>query len=198
MRERRNIRLVVSIFTAFALALILPGLCMAGSLEPSGPPGPTMRTLDEIYSTNSWSKKLPCDSQTNCPRFEIVMDGAGVLDKETGLVWEKSPSTSTFAWQSAGYHCFGLLTGGGRCGWRLPTFEELASLFDPTVYPRLPSGHPFVNVQSGEYWSATIPTGFTDRAWVVGFYGGLPGFVGAMTNTDHVWCVRGGQGINAP
>src|SRR5215470_9380827 len=36
----------------------------------------------------AWSQKLPA-----AQRFEVVLDGAAVLDHETGLVWEKSPST---------------------------------------------------------------------------------------------------------
>ncbi len=41
----------------------------------------------------SWEKKLPCVSKDNCPRFEVLADwnNEAVLDKETGLVWEKSP-----------------------------------------------------------------------------------------------------------
>jgi hypothetical protein len=58
---------------------------------------------------------------------------------------------------SAQSHCNTLKTGG-RLGWRLPTLQELASLVDPSVPfpgPTRPAGHPFSNVQSGNYWSAT-------------------------------------------
>ena len=45
---------------------------------------------------------------------------------------------------------------GGRKSWRLPSFPELASLIDPSnANPTLPTGHPFTNVQSAHYWSAT-------------------------------------------
>jgi uncharacterized protein DUF1566 len=74
--------------------------------------------------------------------------------------------------------------------------EELASLVDPSQFnPALPSGHPFKNVQSSEYWSATSLAGFTSSAWAVDFRGG------GSINGDKfvhlfVWYVRGGQGID--
>jgi hypothetical protein len=208
MRKYGSINLIVTISMVIAIVLFLPGLGLAGSLEPSGPPAPTMRTLDEIYSTNSWSKKLPCESQANCPRFEVLADfnSEAVLDKETGLVWEKSPSTSTYNWQSAGIHCQNLLTGG-RGGWRLPTLQELESLKDPAglstgVY--LPSGFPFSNVQVGNdtfYWTANyslfslIYAQTPGSAYLLSFgSGGFGPVSGGLGNSEYVWCVRGGSG----
>ena len=55
-----------------SMFLFLPQLILAGNLNPSTPPGPTMKTLDQIPPT--WSQKLQCD-ETACPRFELVMGG---------------------------------------------------------------------------------------------------------------------------
>ncbi len=204
MRRQRDIRLAVSIFMVIALALLLPCISLAGSLEPSDPPGPTMKTLDEVYSAKSWSKKLPCDSQTNCPRFEVLADfnNEAVLDKETGLVWEKSAWRYTPYWNNAISLCTDLELGG-RKGWRLPTVEELTSLVDPTQptsSPALPSGHPFVNVNSIGFWSATTAVFDTSYAECVTM-GCCSGAVGNCYKTGPfdfgVWCVRGGQGYDA-
>jgi len=104
----------------------------------------------------AWSQTLPA-----AQRFVLVLGGNAVLDKETGLVWEKSPSTSTTDWATAFRACNGESLGN-RKGWRLPTLQELASLVDPTQSgPALPAGHPFTNVSltpSG-YWSATTDAG---------------------------------------
>ena len=166
----------------------------AGSLEPSAAPGPTMKTLDQIPPT--WDQVLPASE-----RFKLVMGGAAVLDKETGLVWEQSPGTGAYTWDWSGsnaqYQCNNK-TVGGRKGWRLPALQELASLVDTSVsgFPRLPSGHPFSNVQSYYYWSAATSASNTTIAWVVDFsFGNVSNF--DKTNTVFVWCVRGGQGNDA-
>ena len=116
------------------------------------------------------------------------------MDRETGLVWETSPSTSGFTWKNAQIQC-NQSTVGNRKGWRLPTLQELASLVDPTATssPALPAGHPFTNVQSGApYWSATSAPGF---AWSVVFSSGGVNF-GYKFFSHFTWCVRGGHGVN--
>jgi hypothetical protein len=182
-RSAQALSLIIAILTAM---LIVPGMVKAGSLEPTAGPGPTMKTLDEIPPT--WSQKLPA-----AQRFMIVLDGAAVLDKETGLVWEKSPDATKRTWLDAIYYCY-TKTVGGRKGWRLPTIEELASLIDATrSNPALPSGHPFLNVQSSFYWSSTTYADDTDDAWLVTLYSGNV-LGGNKTNPSYVWPVRGGQG----
>ncbi len=141
----------------------------------------------------AWSQKLPASQ-----RFQLVLDNQAVLDKETGLVWERSPSTTTMNWYAAIYHCYNKVVGG-RGGWRLPTVEEYMSLVDRTQGPpTLPAGHPFLNVQSDWYWSATTDAIFTSSAWPVGFGDGTVGFSGAVSAAKYlnyfVWCVRGGHG----
>jgi len=145
------------------------------------------------------------DQQINRPeRFKVLTQfgGAAVLDKETGRVWEQSPSTETFPWTATAIspgldpftHCYQLEVGG-RKGWRVPTIEELASLVDTSqVSPTLPAGHPF-NVQATPHWSSTTNASDASRAWAVGFATGTV-FNPVKTAAREVWCVRGGQGID--
>jgi hypothetical protein len=202
MNKRRKWTIVLMTITVFvATAAFLPGLVRAGNLEPSAPPGSTMKTLDEVPPT--WSQKLPASE-----RFELVLPiieelgdfkitvYKAVLDKETGLVWEKSPDTTERDWYQACYHCYNREVGG-RKGWRLPTVEELASLIDTTnTNPALPTGHPFFNVQSSCYWSSSTLASSASGAWYVGFGSGGVGSVGKVLN-DYVWCVQGGHGHDA-
>jgi hypothetical protein len=132
-----------------------------------------------------------------------------VLDLETGLVWEQSPSTATETWLDAQVSC-NVKAVGNRRGWRLPTIQELASLIDPTVSDpaglSLPSSHPFSNVQSSStvgarggpslYWSSTTRGSVPAYAWVVLFR--FKGLVDTAVKSAPflIWCVRGGQGVN--
>src|SRR5258706_8664700 len=120
----------------------------------ANPAGAATTAAGPYYANPSWDQTLPAST-----RFIMLsnMNGEAVLDRETGLVWEQSPSASQFTWELAQIHCNSLRTGG-RLGWRLPTLQELASLVDTSVSPpgpTLPSGHPFSNVQSSYYSSAT-------------------------------------------
>ncbi len=47
------------------------------------------------YALPSWDQTLACATTSNCPRFILVMGGVAVLDRETGLVWERSPGSGT-------------------------------------------------------------------------------------------------------
>jgi hypothetical protein len=176
------------------IVLVMVAFATSPAEAQTTAPGP-------YYATPSWDQTLPCTTTANCPRFIVLsnMSSAAVLDRETGLVWEKSPSTSTFSWYNAQFHCNGL-TVGNRKGWRLPTNQELASLVDLSVAPpgpTLPAGHPFSNVQSSNYWSATTVAIDASNAWDVDFANGFVVVDGKSNNVDFfVWCVRGGQGVN--
>ena len=155
------------------------------------------------YAMPAWDQTLACTTQANCPRFVVLsnMNSAAVLDRETGLVWERSPSTTpfTFAAEQALLHCNNLSLGN-RKGWRLPSIQELSSLVDAdpanTNSPRLPPGHPFQNLQN-VYWSVNpfqigLNQGFV---WTLILPDGSLG--GDFGNIPHfVWCVHGGKGTD--
>jgi len=180
------------------ILMLIAGAAGAGSLEPTAPPGPTMKTLDEIPPT--WSQVLPAAA-----RFQVLvaMNSNAVLDKETGLVWTRSPWPVSTTYGSAWIGC--LSTGNviPRGGWRLPTTAEMASLWDgsPSAAPFLPIGHPFTSVQAGAvYWTANTPFDSATpgrSALTMSFDGPFSPQVGAadkVAGSATYWCVRGPGG----
>lgn len=176
-------KILHSFLTALVASAVFTPLALAGSFP-------------------TWDTQI-----NNKGRFQVPkdFDSAVVFDRETGLVWERSPSLSSFAnWLAAQSHCNNSDTGG-RMGWRLPTVQELTSLRDPDQSnPSLPPSHPFNNVQfsaGAAYWSATTYAADTTAAWVVQFSnatGGVGnGNKAGLSGANFVWCVRGGQGPEA-
>ncbi len=184
------------------------GTVLAGDLEPSAPPGPTMKSLDEIAPT--WSQTLDStDGEPdgcNSSRFKCVLNDEAVLDMETGLVWERSPDNGAVnPWAEQFHRCWSASTGD-RFGWRMPTVEEYLSL----IVPRPPSGeglpeaHPFLEVLDlTEYFSATADVSTPANAIWFGC-SGVNGSGGCGLGTQlktvafRTWCVRGGSGDVAP
>ncbi len=186
-KEWRN-----SMKTLYSILIAIAALVLYGQTASGASP-----------DLHSWSTVLDNN------RFEVLNDfsGAAVLDKETGLVWVRSlpppgnpfdvplPWSGTLADTTAADRC-NFLTVANRRGWRLPTFQELVSLVDPTASsPALPAGHPFSNVHNDWYWSATTSAKDPGYAWVVNFDDGSMGLQGKSV-LNFVWCVRGGQGVD--
>ena len=162
----------------------------------------------------SWHRKL-----SSIFRFELVLDGKAVLDKETGLVWAKDvkifrfpgppeitqkfspliptpitvPNERTMRWNDAIERCANIIISD-RKGWRLPNREELASLLDMSVEgsPKLPYGHPFINVENGCYWSITPDAYNTSSSWFVNISDGDVNT--SLKNKEcYIWPVRSGN-----
>ncbi|MBL7685825.1 MAG: DUF1566 domain-containing protein [Deltaproteobacteria bacterium] len=167
-------------------------LAFSGSLEPSAPPAPTMKTLDQIPPT--WDQKI-----SNPDRFKVVMDGEAVLDRETGLVWEKKPKgiSLNVIWADAMSSCYSSKTGG-RMGWRLPKIEEFLSLASvmPIIGPTqvLGSNHPFILDTVNYIWTSTVSWSSSEGAVRIAALYGTPQDALKTTNSGY-WCVRGANGI---
>jgi hypothetical protein len=167
-----------------------------GDLDPPGAPGSTMQTLDDLVP--SWHKKI-VDSDD---RFRDFGQAEGyILDRETGLVWEQTPSVSTMDWDSAVRHCYErTVTGevGASKGWRLPTVEELMTLVEPTIVipAYLPFEHPFLGI-SGIFWTATTDPSFATEAYVWNTQLLDPSTLHNKAGQSHrAWCVRAPSGFD--
>ena len=150
--------------------------------------------VTELREAAAWSEALPGDE-----RFVVLsnMANEAVLDRETGLVWQRVQSVGPVTWNKAVLDCVQFPTGG-RYGWRLPTVHELGSLLDGTT-DTLPNGHPFT-VSTGStafYWSTT-PRPDQEVPLIRGFQSSGSVF-GSAFKSDFglAWCVRGGTGVDS-
>ena len=149
----------------------------------------------------SWDEKIPPNK-----RFKVLLefDGAAVLDKETGLVWEQAPditggpkSDGRRSWAQATHHCVNR-TVGGTVGWRLPSVVELKSVQDPTLGAPFVPVSVFTGLQSSNYWSATLVAEDSTFVWSVGFLIGSVFSHDSRTNGSlPTWCVRGGMNADS-
>ena len=207
---------IVRILGVFALVLGLSGPALAQNGPPGNNPG---QPFDEILAqiailndklnelldksegglrgvTQNWDKQLDATNGDgngcNSDRFTCLFGDTVVRDNETGLVWDRDPDTGTRSWTGDIGHC-AQREVGGRKGWSLPMREQLASLVDDDNNdPALPTDHPFLSVQSANYWSASTDATNPADAWLVNFgNGGV--FDSNKFNNRPAWCVRGGQ-----
>jgi hypothetical protein len=123
-----------------------------------------------------------------------------VLDRETGLVWERAPSTTPVFWVDAIFACREELVGNRR-SWRLASYEELTSLLDPTQNnPALPAGNPFQGIGATDrFWTSTTDENDQTAAYFVEIASAAT-FQTAdkTTNLFRPWCVRTGSAVTNP
>ena len=171
------------------IGLVALGLLAGAALTAR--PAQAVDAAGPYYAEPAWDQKIAAAG-----RFVVLTNWASqaVLDKETGLVWEKSPDPTTWTWANARLQCASHTTGN-RKGWRLPSFHELASLIHPVGFtpggPTLQPGHPFLGVQLDFYWSATTNSVLPTHAWGMLFNDGNVNYID-KTLSSPAWCVRGG------
>lgn len=126
-------------------------------------------------------------------RFRL--DGGTVCDAVTKLHWcgNANRFDFPFTWREA----LDLVAEmnrsetHGRHDWRLPSRRELFSLVShQQINPALPRPHPFRNVFSGYYWTATTCARLPDQAWFV-HLGGARIYRGMKHGAYLVWPVAG-------
>src|SRR5215471_17383142 len=184
----------------FAVAMALAtgfGFVNAPAHAQTTAPGP-------YYATPSWDQTLPPST-----RFIVLsnFNAEAVLDRETGLVWERSPvSILGTDWFTAVSSCERLIVAN-RLGWRLPSVQELTSLVDPTQgNPALPPGNPFGNIVGlfvSVYWTAATAETDPNSGKVVDFSTGSIAQMGKIPiplprSGARFWCVRGGSSVSNP
>jgi len=143
----------------------------------------------------------PWDHKIGAHRFVLLIPfaSAAVLDRETGIVWARSPIPGTFTWAGAHDFC-NTLTIGNRKGWRVPTIQELTSILSVGLgYPNnLEPTHPFQGLPlvTQPIWSATTNAGNTAQAWYMVLQGGVSNNLPKTPTQAVCWCVRFRQSVD--
>jgi hypothetical protein len=141
----------------------------------------------------SWDKRID-----GAARFQVLkpLANEAVLDRETGLVWERNvdDEPAIHPWRTWRSLCLARHTGG-RLGWRLPHAHELQTLVDPATGD-LPAGHPFRYFATQQTPTATL----FDEANAL-WFAPLPHEQVALNVNSLIgdiaaalWCVRGPLG----
>jgi hypothetical protein len=161
----------------------------------------TMGVLGAILLMSAPAVGFPSDPgpdvSVHASRFEILVEfqGDAVLDTQTQLIWERTPSSAVTGWATASLRC-ALKSTGGRLGWRLPSFFELMTLVEPsslatTSQPTLPASHPFRGVRGGLYWTTNVHATEPTSAYAIDFLrGDLK--LQHKHQAHAMWCVQGG------
>jgi hypothetical protein len=108
----------------------------------------------------------------NRPHFASFMGASGsserfdwterlVIDKETNLAWQRSPSGERLTWNAATRYCAELALEGG--GWHLPDKSELLTIYGLDV-----ADLPFESDGIEWLWSSTPSAHQATSAWAVG------------------------------
>ena len=186
--RKKFVAIVLVILTVGALALPVGAQSQKDRLEQILG---ALRSFGDV--STSWSRALPA-----ADRFVVLEDfnNEAVLDRNTGLVWQRTPDNLGRRIFSASYYCLDANIGGQK-GWRLPNITELTSLVDPSVTtePTLPAGSPFEFNRHVFFWSGTMREGFTDLAWSVNFRLGLVDDAEFDLSLSTL-CVRGGPKVD--
>jgi hypothetical protein len=112
---------------------------MAASDEAAGPPT-AKRCHAAFPMPNPPATGLPSPQSYDTTLADVV------LDRVTGLSWQRAVEADSYDLPHANDHCSGL-TLGGHHDWRLPALIELASIADisradpasdPTAFPGTP------------------------------------------------------------
>jgi hypothetical protein len=118
--------------------------------------------------------------------------GTHVIDKVTGLIWQRSDDNNKRNWYEAWDYCQDLeLPLGVWTDWRLPSVAELISI----VY--YGSANPAINAvfwgtENSYYWSATTDASVGHYGLLVNFfYGSVESEYKEYKNYAYVRCVRG-------
>ena len=117
------------------------------------------------------------------------MSTAGVVvDRITGLMWQRQLSNTFLSWRKAQQQCASLSLAGHH-DWRLPSRIELVTLLDSARTQPSIDTDAFPGTPNDWFWTSSPAADDPNAAWYVYFYFGYPK-TDDVGNTFSVRCVR--------
>lgn len=122
------------------------------------------------------------------PGRDYDIGASTVLDKKTGLRWQRAAASGYHAWLDALANCDDLVLDGNS-DWRLPNYKELQTIVNEKVKSPAIDRTAFPGTPPEGFWSSSPSVAVPFRAWLVDFSSGYYG----EYSTDagyRVRCVR--------
>ena len=120
-----------------------------------------------------------------------------VIDNNTGLIWEQSPSENTYTWDDAQNHCTDLNNSnyGGINTWRVPNPLEFMTIVDNSTYnPATNSNFTNMPTENSSYlWTSKEYNENNSTAYYFSPSYGWNSYNGTKTYTHKVLCVSGDE-----
>ena len=133
---------------------------------------------------------------SKCTAQSFTASSNVVVDNNTGLTWEKSPSSSTYTWANRNTHCNELNSSnyGGRSNWRVPNPLELLTIVNNSAYnPATNSSFTGMPTDSSVwFWTSAEYKGNTSYAYYFNPSYGWCSY-DDKTGTYKVLCVSGNE-----
>ena len=135
-----------------------------------------------VVCSNTWAQRCNTAVPSSAPdsRFSVQAGGAEVLDKLTGLVWQRcslgltwSDTSCTTTGNAITYNWANALQAAKNMGngWRVPNIKELQSVVEEAcAAPAINEFH-FPGT-GGDYWTSSPYGTGGSSAWAVNFYSG--------------------------
>lgn len=126
-------------------------------------------------------------AHADAPLCRYTTNPDTVIDKETGLTWERNPEDVLRTWDDAVSYCSNLNVDNG--GWRLPTPAELQTLVDESRKDPAIDQTAFPGTASDYYWTKSPGISMPGYVWMVEFNLGLSYTIG-KSEMHYARCVR--------
>jgi Protein of unknown function (DUF1566) len=151
----------------------------AAKAEPSGPAARPTATAGSPSSVAAgaaswarWPMPNPASTRLPNPASYDTSSADVVVDRVTGLIWQRRITQDGLLWQEAIDHCAALRLAGAA-DWRLPSLIELISIDDFTRVVPAVDKTAFPDAVQGNFWTSTPVAAADGEAWYVAFSTGF-------------------------